>query len=68
MEGGVAIMFVGNAGHSSANNHGALDLSVDAFQALNASGPNFVFYLPDNTTSSELDFTVDVRTQFSDDL
>jgi hypothetical protein len=68
MEGGVAIMFVGNAGHAAASNLGALDLSVDAFQALNASGPNFEFYLPDNTTSSELDFTVDVRTRFGDDL
>lgn len=68
MEGGVAIMFDGNAGHAASNNLGALDLSVDTFQALNASNPDLEFYLPDNTTSSELDFTVDCRTRYTTDL
>ena len=65
---GVAIMFLGNSGHASSTHLGALSLSIDVFQALNASSPAYKFYLPDNTTSSELDFTVDVRTRFGDDL
>ncbi|KAF2104985.1 hypothetical protein NA57DRAFT_71181 [Rhizodiscina lignyota] len=67
IEGGIDIMFHGNAGHTASNNLGALDMSVDAFQALNASDPSFEFYMPDNTTSSELDFTVDCRTRWTDE-
>jgi hypothetical protein len=66
--GGVAIGFVGNAGHAAADNLGALDLSIDVFAALNASDSNLKFYLPHNTTANELDFTVDVRTRYTVDL
>ncbi|KAH8815442.1 hypothetical protein F5884DRAFT_817781 [Xylogone sp. PMI_703] len=68
IKGGVSILFTGNAGHAAENNLGALTLSIDAFQALNASNPDFQWYLPHNTTSAELDFTVDVRTRFTNDL
>jgi hypothetical protein len=65
---GVQIFVVGNAGHAAGNNLGALTLSIDAFQALNALNVSFEFYLPDNVTKTELDFTVDVRTRWTSDL
>lgn len=68
INGGVAIMFNGTSGHASANHLGALDLSVDVFQALNSSCATYKFYLPDNTTSSELDFTADIRTRYGSDI
>lgn len=68
IEGGVQIFFVGNAGHASQTNLGALTLSISAFQALNATNAPFEYYLPDNTTKTELDFTVDVRTRWTSDL
>ncbi|KAI9695977.1 MAG: hypothetical protein M1820_008318 [Bogoriella megaspora] len=68
VQGGIDISFVGNAGHTASNNLGALDLSIDAFAALNASGSNLQVYLPHNLTFSELDFTVDCRTRWTDEL
>ncbi|RFU31216.1 hypothetical protein B7463_g5097, partial [Scytalidium lignicola] len=68
IKGGVSVYFLGNAGHAAENNLGALTLSIQAFQALNATNPEFEYYLPHNTTSAELDFTVDVRTRFTNDL
>jgi hypothetical protein len=65
--GGVQILFTGNADHASQANLGAMTLSIATFQALNATNGNFQFYLPDNTTVAELDFTVDARTRWSTD-
>jgi metal-dependent amidase/aminoacylase/carboxypeptidase family protein len=66
--GGVQILFTGNAGHASQANLGAMTLSIATFQALNATNGDFQFYLPDNTTIAELDFTVDARTRWTSDM
>ncbi|KAF2103527.1 hypothetical protein NA57DRAFT_53046 [Rhizodiscina lignyota] len=68
IKGGVAISFVGNSGHTATDNLGSLTLSVDSFRTLNASNPNLKFYLPDNSTSTELDFTIDLRTRYTLDM
>jgi hypothetical protein len=66
--GGVQIMFKGNAGHGSQANLGAMSLSIATFKALHAINGDFQFYLPDNTTVAELDFTVDARTRWTTDM
>ncbi|KAH8882091.1 hypothetical protein GQ53DRAFT_886113, partial [Thozetella sp. PMI_491] len=68
IENGIQILFHGNAGHTSQANQGALTLSILSFQQLTSIGDSFEFYLPDNTTSNELDFLVDVRTRWTPDL
>jgi hypothetical protein len=68
IDGGVQILFTGPAGHASKASLGALALSVATFQVLNATNADFDFYLPDNTTNAELDFTVDVRSRWTSDM
>ncbi|KAB5559692.1 hypothetical protein GE09DRAFT_64404 [Coniochaeta sp. 2T2.1] len=64
---GVAINITGPGGHASETTQGALDFSVRIFQAL-SDNPSIGFYLPGNTTSKELDITVDMRTRYTQDL
>lgn len=66
--GGIAISFSGTGGHASGTSLGALDLSIDMFSQLSAAGNSLQWYLPHNTTSNELDFTVDIRTRYTSDL
>jgi hypothetical protein len=64
---GVAINITGPGGHASETTQGALDFSVQIFQAFSGN-PSVGFYLPGNTTSNQLDITVDMRTRYTQDL
>lgn len=64
---GVAINFTGPGGHASENNKGALVLSIETFRNL-SSDDSITFYLPGNSTGTELDITVDFRTRYTADL
>jgi hypothetical protein len=68
LEGGVQIFIVGNAGHASNTNQGALTMSILGFKQLVAQDPTFEFYLPHNRTSSELDYLIDARTRWTPDI
>ncbi|KAL7943645.1 hypothetical protein V8C42DRAFT_328075 [Trichoderma barbatum] len=64
---GVALTMNGPGGHASDATKGPLVLSVNTFNALkNTAGVSF--YLPGNTTASELDITIDMRTRYTADL
>jgi len=65
---GVVLTFLGHGGHASEAQQSPLSLSVETFRQLTASNPSFTYYLPSNTTSTELDVTVSVRTRFTGDL
>lgn len=68
LEGGVQIFIVGNAGHASSTNQGALTMSILGFQQLVAQDPAFEFYLPHNRTHPELEYLIDARTRWSPDM
>ncbi|KAK4064741.1 uncharacterized protein Triagg1_8928 [Trichoderma aggressivum f. europaeum] len=64
---GVALTFNGPGGHASEATKGPLVLSVNTFNALkNTAGVSF--YLPSNTSATELDITIDMRTRYTTDI
>ncbi|QYT03590.1 hypothetical protein H0G86_010538 [Trichoderma simmonsii] len=64
---GVAVTYMGPGGHASEATKGPLVLSVNTFNALkNTAGVSF--YLPSNTTATELDITIDMRTRWTTDI
>jgi hypothetical protein len=64
---GVAITINGPGGHASDATKGPLVLSINTYNALkNTAGVSF--YLPSNTSISELDITIDMRTRYTTDL
>ncbi|KAL7954182.1 hypothetical protein V8C34DRAFT_30942 [Trichoderma compactum] len=64
---GVALTFNGPGGHASEETKGPLVLSVNTFNALkNTAGVSF--YLPSNTSATELDITIDMRTRYTTDV
>lgn len=64
---GVGLNITGPGGHASETSNGALVLSIETFR--NLSSDDFIsFYLPGNTTSTELDITVDMRTRYTLDI
>lgn len=64
---GVALTMFGPGGHASDATKGPLVLSVNTFNALK-NKDNVSFYLPGNTSISELDITIDMRTRYTADL
>lgn len=66
---GVGINITGPGGHASESTKGALILSIETFRCLSGEESSDVsFYLPGNTTSTELDITVDMRTRYTADI
>lgn len=66
---GVGINITGPGGHASESTKGALVLSVETFRRLTSESSSPVsFYLPGNTTSKELEITVDMRTRYTTDI
>lgn len=66
---GVGINITGPGGHASESTKGALVLSIGTFRELSGSEASSVsFYLPGNTTSTELEITVDMRTRYTADI
>ncbi|PTB63631.1 hypothetical protein BBK36DRAFT_1171107 [Trichoderma citrinoviride] len=64
---GVALTILGPGGHASEATKSPLTLSVNTYNALkNSSGVSF--YLPGNTSVTELDITIDFRTRYTADL
>ncbi|KAJ9142071.1 Aminobenzoyl-glutamate utilization protein B [Pleurostoma richardsiae] len=64
---GVNLTSFGPGGHASESSKGPLVLTIETFRAL--SGQSGVsFYLPGNTSVTELDITFDVRTRYSTDI
>ncbi|KAJ3549815.1 hypothetical protein NM208_g316 [Fusarium decemcellulare] len=64
---GVAINITGPGGHASETTNGALVLSIETFRDL-AKDDGTGFYLPGNTSSLEMDITVDLRSRYTLDL
>ncbi len=64
---GVALNITGPGGHGSEASRGPLTLSIEVFRAA-SSRSGVSFYLPGNTTTTELDVTVDLRSRYTDDL
>lgn len=64
---GVAIKINGLGGHGSENTKGPLVLSVETFRALSTDA-GVSFYLPGNTSTHELDITIDMRSRYTADL
>ncbi|RFU75350.1 hypothetical protein TARUN_6896 [Trichoderma arundinaceum] len=64
---GVAITMNGPGGHASDATKGPLVLSVNTYNALKNT-PGVSFYLPGNTSVTELDITIDMRTRYTADL
>lgn len=69
VENGVALTIEGPGGHASEGNKSPLRLSIETFRTLTSSGTEDVsLFLPGNTTVTELDITVSVRTRYTIDL
>lgn len=64
---GVAVNITGPGGHGSEASRGPLSLSVEVFRNL-SSDTTREFYLPGNTTTKELDITIDMRSRYTTDL
>ncbi|PGH14360.1 hypothetical protein AJ80_05950 [Polytolypa hystricis UAMH7299] len=67
-ENGVDITFEGRGGHGSEGSFSALSLSVEVFRQLSASHPDVSYYLPSNTSHTELDITINVRSRYTLDM
>lgn len=66
---GVGINITGPGGHASEGTKGPLVLSIETFRNLSSDETSpLSFYLPGNTTSTELDITVDMRTRYTTDI
>ncbi|KAI5857395.1 hypothetical protein GGS23DRAFT_347751 [Durotheca rogersii] len=69
VERGVALTINGPGGHASESTRSPLRLSIETFRTLQASkGDDVSFFLPGNTTVTELDITVSVRTRYTLDI
>ncbi|KAI2627909.1 hypothetical protein GGS26DRAFT_599032 [Hypomontagnella submonticulosa] len=68
VEKGVALTIDGPGGHASEGNKSPLRLSIETFRELTANEKGVSFFLPGNTTVTELDITVSVRTRYTMDL
>lgn len=64
---GVALNITGPGGHGSEASRGPLTLPIEVFRAT-SSRDGVSFYLPGNTTATELDVTVDLRSRYTADL
>jgi hypothetical protein len=64
---GTAIEVSGPGGHASEATKGALELTIEAFRAF-SDDASVSFYLPGNTSFTELEITVDIRTRFTTNL
>ncbi|OTA57417.1 hypothetical protein K449DRAFT_386312 [Hypoxylon sp. EC38] len=69
VENGVTLLIEGPGGHASEGNKSPLRLSIETFRTLTSSDKDGVsFFLPGNTTVTELDITTSVRTRYTIDL
>ncbi|KAL7940017.1 hypothetical protein V8C42DRAFT_338829 [Trichoderma barbatum] len=64
---GVALNLTGPGGHASETTKGPLILSIETYKALKSTA-GVSFYLPGNTSTAELDITVDMRTRYTADV
>ncbi|KAK0445359.1 hypothetical protein EV421DRAFT_313505 [Armillaria borealis] len=67
-ENGVAITFTGPGGHASEGTESSLSLSVQTYRALEASNSTHSYYLPSNTSHTQLGITVSIRTRYTIEL
>lgn len=67
MTAGVNLTCTGIGGHASADTNGPLVAFIETYRALSTSS-SVSFYLPGNTTHSELDVTFDLRTRYTVDM
>jgi hypothetical protein len=65
--GGVNLTVLGPGGHASESTKSPLVLTIETFRALQGD-EGISFYLPGNTTATELDITWDYRTRYTHDL
>ncbi|KZV99310.1 hypothetical protein EXIGLDRAFT_725915 [Exidia glandulosa HHB12029] len=65
---GVVLDITGPGGHSSEGTLGALALSVETFRLLSTNQPTYKYYLPSNTTVTELDLSISVRSRYTSDM
>ncbi|KAI1137348.1 hypothetical protein F5Y05DRAFT_419774 [Hypoxylon sp. FL0543] len=66
---GVALTVLGPGGHTSETTKSPLRLCIETFRTLTSSGNDGVsFFLPGNTTVTELDITTSVRSRYTIDL
>ncbi|PGH09370.1 hypothetical protein AJ79_05682 [Helicocarpus griseus UAMH5409] len=65
---GVDITFEGSGGHSSAGGKSALSLSIALFRSLSISHPNAGFYIPSNTSITQLDVEINIRSRYTKDM
>lgn len=66
-QNGVALNITGPGGHGSESTRGCLTLAIEVFRATSTSSV-VSFYLPGNTTTAELDVTLDLRSRYTVDL
>lgn len=64
---GIAVNMTGPGGHGSHSTKSPLILSTELFRAMSKDAKH-AFYLPGNTTATELDITIDLRTRYTADL
>lgn len=64
---GIAVNMTGPGGHGSHSTKSPLILSTELFRAMSKDAKH-AFYLPGNTTTKELDITIDLRTRYTTDL
>ncbi|TAQ85081.1 hypothetical protein B7494_g6600 [Chlorociboria aeruginascens] len=67
MDNGVNVTCLGPGGHASSDTNGPLVLTIETFRTL-SSNDGLSFYLPGNTTLTELDVTFDLRTRYTTDI
>ncbi|KAH8811032.1 hypothetical protein F5884DRAFT_897532 [Xylogone sp. PMI_703] len=67
MSNGVNLTCLGPGGHASADTNGPLVLTIEAFRSFSTNN-DVSFYLPANTTHTELDITFDLRTRYTTDV
>lgn len=68
IESGVEIDYHGPGGHAAETSKGPLRLSIETFRALTNPTGDARFFLPSNTTHTELDITISCRTRYTLDL
>ncbi|KAH7105039.1 hypothetical protein BKA62DRAFT_767298 [Auriculariales sp. MPI-PUGE-AT-0066] len=65
---GVVLNITGPGGHAAEGTFGALALSAETFRILSLSQPTYQYFLPHNTTVTQLDLTISTRSRYTADM